>query len=204
MTDAPSPNPLQTTARPDHVFPTLTPAQAARIVAHGRLRQLRSGEVLYEPGAKTIPFIVMRAGKVEIVRPSAAGDTLITVLGPGQFSGEANMLSGRRSLVRLRATEPGEVAELSRAELLTLVQTDAELGEILMRAFILRRVELIARGLGDVVLVGSLHCADTLRVKEFLTRNGHPYAYIDLDRDAEAQELLDRFRIAAADVPVLI
>ena len=94
--------------------------------------------------------------------------------------------------------------ELDREQLLALVQTDAELSEILMRAFILRRVELIARGLGDVVLIGSTHCAGTLRVKEFLTRNGHPYAYIDLDRDADAQELLDRFHVSAADVPVLI
>ena len=73
-----------------------------------------------------------------------------------------------------------------------------------MRAFILRRVELIAHGLGDVVLVGSNHCSGTLRVKEFLTRNGHPYSYIDLDRDADVQDLLDRFHVAAADVPVLI
>ena len=73
-----------------------------------------------------------------------------------------------------------------------------------MRAFILRRLELIARDLGDVVVIGSTHCAGTLRVKEFLTRNGHPFHYIDLDRDAEAQELLDQFHVSAADVPVLI
>src|SRR6185295_19450351 len=85
-----------------------------------------------------------------------------------------------------------------------LVQTDSELGEIIMRAFILRRVELIAHGLGDVVVLGSNHCSATLRVREFLTRNGHPYSYIDLDRDAGVQELLDRFRVAAVEVPVLI
>src|SRR5205814_3680662 len=98
----------------------------------------------------------------------------------------------------------GEVIELDHRQLLALVQTDAELSEILMRAFILRRAELITHGFGDVVLIGSAHSADTLRVKEFLTRNGHPYAYIDLDRDADAQELLDRFHVSAADVPVLI
>ena len=84
------------------------------------------------------------------------------------------------------------------------MQTDAELSEILMRAFILRRIELIAHDIGDVVVIGSTHCSGTLRVKEFLTRNGHPFHYIDLDRDAEAQELLDRFHVTAADVPVLI
>src|SRR5207248_3352435 len=76
--------------------------------------------------------------------------------------------------------------------------------EILMRAFILRRAELIARGVGDVVLLGSAHCQGTLRIREFLTRNGHPYTLLDLDRDAGAEELLDRFHVSAADVPVVI
>jgi thioredoxin reductase (NADPH) len=122
----------------------------------------------------------------------------------GQFSGEANMISGRRALGRLRVSEPGEVIQLDRDQLLDLIQTDAELSEILMRAFILRRLELIARDLGDVVVIGSAHCAGTLRVKEFLVRNGHPFQYIDLDRDREAQALLDRFQISVADIPVLI
>jgi thioredoxin reductase (NADPH) len=84
------------------------------------------------------------------------------------------------------------------------VQTDAELSGILMRAFMLRRGELIAQDLGDVVMLGSMHCSGTLRIREFLTRNGHPFHYVDLDRDAGAQELLDQFHVSAADVPVLI
>src|SRR3989475_6876662 len=104
----------------------------------------------------------------------------------------------------MRAGEAGEVIELDREQLLMLVQIDSELSEILMRAFILRRVEMIAHEFGDVVLVGSTHAPGTLRVKEFLTRNGHPYAYVDLDRDADVQNLLDQFRVSAADVPVLI
>ena len=114
------------------------------------------------------------------------------------------MLSGRRTLVRARASTSGEVIQLDRDHLLALVQTDSELSEILLRAFILRRVELIAHGLGDVVLVGSSHSPGTLRVKEFLTRNGHPFASIDLDRDADVQELLDRFQVTVDDVPVVI
>jgi thioredoxin reductase (NADPH) len=114
------------------------------------------------------------------------------------------LITARPALARTRVSESGEVIELDREQLLALVQTDAELSEVLMRAFILRRVELIARGYGDVILVGSAHCAGTLRVKEFLVRNGHPHAYIDLDREVDAQELLDRFRVTAADVPVLI
>src|SRR3977135_3058814 len=114
------------------------------------------------------------------------------------------MITGRRAMGRLRASEPGEVIQLEREQLLALIQTDAELSEILMRAFMLRRLELIAHELGDVVMVGSAHCAGTLRVKEFLTRNGHPFHYIDLDRDADAQALLDQFQVSAAEVPVLI
>src|SRR5205814_4749997 len=105
---------------------------------------------------------------------------------------------------RMRASQAGEVIELSREQMLALVQADSELSEILMRAFILRRVELIAHGMGDVVLVGSSHTAGTLRIKEFLMRNGHPYSYIDLDRDEDVQSLLDRFHISAADIPVAI
>jgi thioredoxin reductase (NADPH) len=114
------------------------------------------------------------------------------------------MLAGQRPTVRVLATHAAEVLQLTRAQLLALVQTDAELGEILMRAFILRRDELIARGFGDAVLVGSLHSAGALGIKEFLTRNGHPYAFVDLDRDPDVQELLDRFGVAIEDVPVVI
>ena len=195
---------LTLSARIGQLFPTLTPAQIARMAAHGRRRAIQAGEVLFEAGSEVTPFFLVTQGRIEILRPSDAGETLVAVHGPGQFSGEIPMLSGRRALNRGRAGESGEVIELDREQLLALVQTDAELSEIIMRAYILRRVELIAHGFGDVVLIGSNHCAGTLRVKEFLTRNGHPYAYVDLDHDADVQNLLDRFHVSAADIPVLI
>jgi thioredoxin reductase (NADPH) len=88
--------------------------------------------------------------------------------------------------------------------MMTLIQTDAELGDILIRAFILRRVELITAGVGDSVLIGSIHSPGTLRIKEFLMRNGQPYSYIDLERDPDVQKLLDSFHISASEIPVLI
>jgi len=191
-------------SRTEQVFPTLTPAQIRRIAAHGRMRAIQPGEVLVEQGESTVPFFVVVSGELEVVRPSAAAETLVTVHAPGQFTGEVSTLSGRRALFRLRAAKTGEVIELDRQRMLALVQTDAELGEILMRAFILRRVELVAAGVGDVVLVGSTHSAGTLRIKEFLMRNGHPYSYIDLERDPDVQNLLDGFHIAASDIPVVI
>ena len=204
MTDTALPSPLTLSSGVERMFPTLTPAQVKRIAAHGKQRSIRSGEVLIEAGARVVPFFVVTEGRVEVVRPSGSTETLVAVHGPGQFTGEVNMLSGRPALVRSRTIESGEVIELDHEHLLALVQTDSELSELIMRAFILRRVELIARGFGNVVLLGSNHCAGTLRVKEFLTRNGHPYSYIDLDRDAGVQDLLDRFQVTAADVPVLI
>jgi thioredoxin reductase (NADPH) len=204
MTDTIIPSPLTLTSGIERMFPTLTPTQIKRIAAHGKVRSIRPGEVLVEAGAHVVPFFVITAGRVEVIRPSGTTETLVAVHQPGQFTGEVNMLSGRPALVRSRAGDVGEVIELDREQLLALVQTDSELSELIMRAFILRRVELIAHGFGDVVLVGSNHCSGTLRVKEFLTRNGHPYSYIDLDRDTDVQDLLDRFHITAGDVPVLI
>jgi thioredoxin reductase (NADPH) len=159
--------------------------------------------VLVEAGENP-RFFVVTAGNIEIVRPARGTEEVVAVCGPGQFTGEVNMLSGRRGFLRIRASASGEVIAVERERLLALVQTDSELSDILMRAFILRRVELIARGIGDAVLVGSSHSSGTLRIKEFLTRNGHPYSYLDLDRDAEVQDLLDHFHITVADIPVVI
>jgi thioredoxin reductase (NADPH) len=193
-----------TVTRSDHVFPTLTENQLSRIASHGRRRTTTQGEVLIEVGDKAVPMFVVLSGEIQALRPTDRGETLIVSHRAGQFSGEANMITGRRALGRLRVSEPGDVIQLDREPLVALIQTDAELSEILMRAFILRRLELIAQHEGDVVAIGSAHNAGTLRVKEFLTRNGHPYHYLDLDRDRDAQELLDRFQVDVADVPVVI
>ncbi len=193
-----------TSSRIEKIFPKLIPAHIDRIAAHGRIRSVQPGEVLIEQGDTSVPFFVVITGEVEIVRPFDDYETLVTVHGSGEFTGEVNMLSGRRSFFRARATKPGKVIELDHQQMLTLVQTDAELSDILMRAFILRRVELIAAGVGDIILIGSTHSASTLRIKEFLMRNGHPYSYIDLERDPDVQNLLDNFKISASEIPVLI
>src|SRR4029077_3040179 len=99
---------------------------------------------------------------------------------------------------------PGEFLQLSGEGLRSLIAKDAELNEIFMRAFILRRLELISRGLGNVILMGSRHSAKTLQLREFLTRNGHPYAYVDLDTDKTSQQLLDRFQVKVEEIPVVI
>jgi thioredoxin reductase (NADPH) len=191
-------------ARLEQIFPVLTPSQISRIGAHGHIRAVQTGDLLAEQGDTNVPFFVVMTGEIEIVRPFGAQETLVTVHGSGQFTGEVNTLSGRRSIFRARVTKEGKVIELNHKQMLGLIQTDAELSDILMRAFILRRVELISAGVGDIVFIGSTYSADTLRIKEFLMRNGHPYSYIDVERDPDVQNLLDSFQISANELPVLI
>jgi thioredoxin reductase (NADPH) len=186
------------------MFPRLTPAQIARIASHGVTRSVVRGEVLVEGGQTDVPFFVVKAGGIEIIRPSGLGDLLVAEHGPGQFTGEVSMLLDRRALMRVQVSESGEVIQLTRLQMHALIQTDAEMSEVLMKALIYRRLELVAQGLGDVLLIGSARAAATLRIKQFLTRNGHPFEYLDFDRDAGVQDLLDRFHVDPAELPVMI
>ncbi len=197
-TDVPMAAPLE------EVFPALSDEQIERIARHGRRRTAAAGEVLIQQGDAPIPFFVLLSGELEAVRPTELGHGIIRLSGRGQFNGEINTLSGRRAMFRIQASKPSELIELDRAAMMTIVQTDAEIGELIMRAFIWRRVGLVAAGIGDVVLVGSAHSADTLRLQEFLVRNGHPYAYLDLEREAEAEHLMKTFGVAANEIPVVI
>ncbi|HEY8165778.1 MAG TPA: FAD-dependent oxidoreductase [Gemmatimonadaceae bacterium] len=191
-------------SRDEQLFPRLTPAQIARIAEHGRVRTVKAGETLRQAGDPTTSLYVITSATLELVTQSPGSEQIGAVFEPGTFTGELSMLSGRPSLAKVRARESGEVIDVEREDLLELIQTDGELSDIFMRTFILRRIELLAIGFGAVVLLGSTHCQGTLRVKEFLSRNGHPYTYVDLDRDDGVQELLDRFHVGAEDVPVLI
>jgi len=192
------------TDRAAQMFPRLTPEQVRRISSIGRRQDIRAGEVLFDVGEQNTSFYVVLEGEIQIVRPIGDREEPVTVHHPGQFTGEINMLSARRSLTRARMASQGAVIVVDRDGLRALVQRDAELSELLMRAFILRRVALIANALGDTVLIGSTHSAATLRIREFLTRNGQPHAYIDADKDPGVQALLDRFDLDVNDVPVVI
>ena len=185
-------------------FPVLTGAQIDRIRPLGRVRKVQQGEILFEPNDKSTRFFVLLSGSMEIVQSSLDGERQIATHGPGEFTGEMTMISGQRSLVRGRVTEPGEFLELDSETMRSLVAKDAELSEILMRAFILRRIELIRHGYGNVILMGSNHSSRTLQLREFLGRNGYPYTYVDLDTDLASQELLDRFHVKLSEVPVVI
>jgi thioredoxin reductase (NADPH) len=198
------PSSRPTDAQSDRMFPELTPEQMARIASQGETRTVETGKVLLEPGQENPRFFVIKSGEIEIFRGSGETREVIATCRANQFTGEVNLLSGRRALVGFQVSEPGEVIQLERKQLLDLVQSDSELSEIFMRAFILRRVELIARGIGEVVLVGSSHSAGTLRLQEFLSRNGQPYTSVDVEHAPDIGELLDRFQVAVEDVPIVI
>jgi thioredoxin reductase (NADPH) len=191
-------------SRREQMFPTLTDAQMARVARHATEVPFEPGAVLFEDGQYGIPFYVVLEGEVEIVRTYRGGEEVMTVHRRGQFTGEAAGLAGRRSLARGVAKTSVRALRMTPAEMSRLVQTDAELSELLMRAFILRRAALIAGGKGDAVVVGSRHSAATLRLQAFLMRNGHPYEYIDVEHDRDVQAMLDHFHVTVADVPVLI
>jgi thioredoxin reductase (NADPH) len=190
--------------RQAQTFPTLSAEQIARIARHGTKRRTRRGELLYDQGTEAPSFFVVISGALDLVRPHQDREDPIAVLGPGQFTGEVNLVTGRRSLARARVSEDGEVLEVDGDALRTLVQTDSELSELFMRAFILRRLNLIQQGMGDVVLIGSHHSPSTLRLREFLVRNAHPHAYVDVESDADAEKILHTFGVGVEEVPVLI
>jgi len=190
----------------DHgqAFPHLTPAQIERIRPYGKVRPMQVGEILFEPGDQHVPFFVLLSGGMEIVRLTPDGEKLIATHSAGGFTGEMTMISGRGALVRGRVTEAGDFLELTGEQMRVLVARDAELSEIFMRAFILRRILLNTQTGGNVTLIGSRHSAQTLRLREFLTRNGHPHSYVDLDVDKTYQDLLDRFNVTVNEIPVVI
>jgi thioredoxin reductase (NADPH) len=186
-------------------FPTLDPNQIDRLRRYGTTRAIRKGDILFDQGESGISFFVLLDCTMDIVQPTEKlEERLLATHEPGGFTGEVSLLQNRRSLARGRMTSDGHVLEIPGDKLRLLIQTEADLSEVIMRAFILRRVLLVERGYGDVVLLGSRHSAATLRLREFLGRNGHPFTYVDLDRDQEARETLERFHVTVDDIPVVI
>ena len=190
--------------RKAQMFPQLTAAQIARLSVHGTRRNMSKGEVLAEPGDRNRPVLVVLSGSIEVVQPGLSCEVLVVVHTAGSFTGEMSTLQGIGTLVRSRVREAGEILVITDERLRTIIQTDTELSEIFMRAFILRRVGLLDSKSGDVILLGSSHSAGTLRLQQFLTRNSYPYVNLDVNTDSSVQALLERFHVQAADVPVVL
>jgi thioredoxin reductase (NADPH) len=184
--------------------PILTESQLERVRVFTKPRQVAAGDVLYNPNDDTPPVYVVIEGKIRIVSLAGGVEDTVTTYDPGQFSGELLMIAGRRSIYRCQAVEASHLLELSAENLRTLISKDAELSEIFMRTFLARRLSMVSHGRTNVLMLGSRYSAQTLALREFLTRDGHPFAYVDLDTDSSAQELLDRFGVCSDDVPIVI
>jgi thioredoxin reductase (NADPH) len=191
-------------SRRAQMFPKLTDAQIARISGFGVETRFADGAVVFEQGDERVPFFVILEGELVVVHPEGKREGAVTVHQAKEFTGEVSMLARRRSLVRGRAKGDLRVIRVEHEKLRNLVQVDPELSDVLMRAFILRRVALLAAGFGDAVIIGSRHSGATLRIREFLFRNGQPYRYVDVDLDSDVQAMLDEFHVGEADIPVLI
>ena len=185
-------------------FPLLTPAHIERLRPHGKLRHVEAGEVLFEAGDSNVPVYVVLSGSLEILQPCPQGVRSVVRHAPGSITGEFAVISGQRALLRGQVTASGEFLQIESGEFRALVAKDAELGEILMKAYILRRMLLISEEASNVLVLGSLNCANTLRLREFLGRNGYPYKFIDLDADERSQSILDHFQVKVEEVPVVI
>ena len=190
-------------SRREQLFPVLSEMRIERLRGRGRVMHVHAGEELLRPGDQPGSLYVVLSGRIDVLAPTYDGERLLRSASAGEFTGEIGTMLGTASLVLLRVRESGDVLVLGQADVRHVLQTDEELSEILLRAFILRRVGLVSLEEGRMALIGSRQSAETLRLKEFLTRNAQPFADIDIDESANIG-LLDRLHLSAKDVPLLL
>jgi thioredoxin reductase (NADPH) len=187
----------------DIAFPRLTRTQIATLRPRGHLRAVRAGDVLFAEGDRGFSFYVVISGAVEILERSRGRPNTVVVHQPQEFTGDVDMLSGRAALVMARVAADGEVLEISASALRQAVDEWPELGEIIVKAFLMRRSLLLSGGFEGLKIIGSRFSVDAHRLRDFATRNAIPFTWIDLDGDAQAEQLLRQFGIPASDTPVV-
>jgi thioredoxin reductase (NADPH) len=191
--------------RQAQAFPTLNVDEIARAVRFGSRRLFARGEFLVRVGEAGHGLAIILSGEVEIRGHDGDGSaSSIITHGPRSFMGEIAQLTGRPALVEAEAMTPVEALMLSPSELRTLMVAEAELGETIMRALILRRMGLLETGAGGPIIIGRGRDRDVLRLEGFLTRNGHPHLRWDPDEDDEARALLARFDVPAEALPIVL
>ena len=203
--DEPSGDPSDPYERKAQTFPRLAPALAARVASYGSEQMFADGTLLFERGQRSVDFFLVLSGSVEIFDTDVHGTPRVfTTHLERQFTGEMDLFNDRQILVSGRAGGESRMVRIGRADFRRLVADEPDIGEIIMRAFILRRVGYIRHGQGAIVLIGSGHSADMQRLQRFMTRNGYPHRVLDTESDAEAGGFLDCFSLRAEQVPVVI
>jgi thioredoxin reductase (NADPH) len=192
-------------ARHEQTFPVLTAREIERLQRFGSVRSYADGEALFETGHAGPGMFVVLSGLVSITQRDGLGHvTPVVEQGPGQFLAEVGQLSGRAALVDGHAEGPVETLLIPPEQLRALLVAEAELGERIMRALILRRVNLIQTGTGGPVLVGSPSAAGMPRLQTFLSRNGHPHTVLNPEVEAEAAEIVARYAPGPNDLPLVV
>lgn len=191
-------------SRREQIYPILNAAQIARFAAFGVEQSFHDGAAVWDQGESGVACYLVLSGALEILHPDGGTARVITIHEAGEFTGEVALLNDRRALVCARAVGDLRVLKVEPARFKALIQTDSELSELILRAFILRRVNMLAGNIGDVVVIGSKDSSATLRLQGFLVRNTHPYKSIDVDTEPDIQAMLDHFHVAREDVPILI
>jgi thioredoxin reductase (NADPH) len=201
--NVPDSKPSVMDTRRDQMFPVLAAAEIDRLRRFAEPRQYKKGEFLTRAGEVTVGLMVFLAGTVRVA-PHDKPDEPIVTYGPGQFLGELVQLSGRPSLTDSEALSDTEVLVVSPPHLRELIVAEAETGEKIMRALILRRVGILERNIGGPVIVGRADNRDVLRLENFLARNGHPHQRLDPETDECAKTLVERFQIKPGELPFVL
>ena len=198
-------HPTDPYARRSEIFPQLTAEMVLRIAAYGTEEIVPEGAWLFQRGDRDVDFFVLVEGKLEILSLDRKSEnTLLTTVEEGQFTGELDLFNNRANLVNGRATVNSLVVRVKRADFRCLISCECDLAEIVMRAFILRRAALVEHDQGGVILIGSSHAGDTIRIQRFLVRNGYPHHLIDIDREETVDDLLAYFDVKDGLLPALI
>ena len=201
----PAPKPSIIDTRRHQMFPTLVLAEIERLRRFGVLRSYGPGEALVKVGEVGAGLTIILAGEVQVTQHDQSGRReLIVTHGAGAFMGELAQLSGRPALVDAYAQGPVDALIIAPERLRTLLVAEAELGERIMRALILRRVGLLEAGAGGPVIVGRAENGDVLRLQGFLSRNGHPHQTLNPDTDPEAKALIERFQVDPGQLPIVV
>jgi thioredoxin reductase (NADPH) len=188
----------------DIAFPRLTDAQIASLEPRGRRRAVRAGEVLIAEGDRGFGCYVVLNGAIEMFESSRGDPHTIVVHEQQQFTGDVDLLAGRAAIVTARVAVDGEVLELSASALRQSVDEWPELGEVVLKAFLMRRSLLLSDGFEGLKIVGSRFSIDAHRLRDFATRNAIPFTWIDLESNPHAEELLRQFGIPASETPVVV